>query len=345
MFTIVPVALLVIFTRSWRDAFWGAIIMGIPFAIYSITMLIIDPEAFIFDFQFTFTRLGELSLIEQIPSVLFNYYGLLENNNWILLSIIGLFLLNPMRFKLLSIIQFLFPILLLSRTTFIGGTLGFYYLSPLFPFVALGIASLIIHAIPYFINCCYESVTRMIKRNFLLGENQFSNWIITRISVWGISIGIFVIIISPFLISSLSSLFCIKEGMHTPIDSVLVNPKNAREAIIFLNKNVNSEDVVIASPAIAWMINANVADFQMSIAAEGNKTIHLPSNIPMERFIFNPKYSNARFMIIDPIWRNWAAINMPEVASMMSKVKTWELRFISGDIIVFENPKYNKSVR
>ncbi|RLD11534.1 MAG: hypothetical protein DRI56_00965 [Chloroflexota bacterium] len=76
----------------------------------------------------------------------------------------------------------------------------------------------------------------------------------------------------------------------------------------------------------------------MAIAAEGKATKHFPADIPLERFAFDPRYTQARYVVIDPVWRNWAAANMPEVEAMIADVKKWTLVFQSGEIDVYENP-------
>ena len=103
------------------------------------------------------------------------------------------------------------------------------------------------------------------------------------------------------------------------------------------NTATRPDDLVIASPALAWALDARVADFQQALIAEGVDTIHLPGNLPSDRFAYDTRYSQARFVVIDRIWRNWAAQNMVEVAEMMSEVETWELAFKAGELEVYEN--------
>jgi hypothetical protein len=96
--------------------------------------------------------------------------------------------------------------------------------------------------------------------------------------------------------------------------------------------------VVIASPGLAWSLRANVADFQMSIAFTGQRTPHLPADVPRERFAFNPDYTQARFVVVDNLWRNWAVFTVPGVPQMLERVQTWPLMFQSGEIEVYCNP-------
>jgi len=101
---------------------------------------------------------------------------------------------------------------------------------------------------------------------------------------------------------------------------------------------LSQDDLVIASPALAWAIESNAADFQQSLAFLGKKTQHFPDDIPRSRFAFNASYLNAKFVILDPIWWNWAVPNMEEVEKMVDVVTQWELVYQSGDVSVYKNP-------
>jgi hypothetical protein len=337
MFTLIPVIILTVSTRSWRDLIWSLIIIALPFAIYMTSMLLIDAEAFLFDLQFTFSRLGGIPLVAQYPVTLINYYGLLQKNIWFVFALIGLFSLGTFRFRCLSLGMLLIPIFLSGRTLSIGGYLGLYYISPFFSLIALGFAAFIIKATPFILEFSNKCIKHLFEKWELITNYKISEWLQHRIMVLGSSIALFTIVLSPILISLYGSIGELKHGYQTPIDSVLVNPQDARQATNFVNENITPNQSALASPAIAWLIEANVADFQMSVASQGKATKHFPANIPTERFDFDPVYTKAKFVIIDPIWRNWAAVNMPEVDKMLSEIETWQVVFQAGEIVVYEN--------
>ena len=97
-------------------------------------------------------------------------------------------------------------------------------------------------------------------------------------------------------------------------------------------------DVVIASPAVAWLLTAQAVDFQISIAAAGGASAYLPASIPADRLAFDPRYTQARYVIVDNLWRNWGAVNMPEAYTLMRTVETWPRVFESGELRVYRNP-------
>jgi hypothetical protein len=152
------------------------------------------------------------------------------------------------------------------------------------------------------------------------------------------SLILFLILVVPFGVSLMQTVAQVQVGFVTPIDLVLINPGDARRVARYVNENSGPDDLVIASPALAWTLDNNVADFQMAVAAQGKPTEHLPGDIPTDRFAFDARYTRAKFVVVDGIWRNWAAVNMPEVAQMLRQVEAWPLVLKEGDISVFRNP-------
>ena len=105
-------------------------------------------------------------------------------------------------------------------------------------------------------------------------------------------------------------------------------------------RRTQPNDVILSSPGIAWLLKANAADFQMSAAVKGQKTVHLPANLPLERFAFDPYYENARFIVVDNLWHNWAIWHITGVPEMMAQLESWPIVFASGDIQVYCNPVF-----
>ena len=88
------------------------------------------------------TRVNQLSLDRQVATLWQNITTLAAQDVWMIAGSIGLVLLKPPRLRWIAVAFFVIPIVLLGRTTALF-SLSFYYLIPLLPFVALGVASLI----------------------------------------------------------------------------------------------------------------------------------------------------------------------------------------------------------
>lgn len=334
MFTFTPVIVLLVLYKRWKDLFLSLSLTFLPFAVYCLVMYLSQGEAFVYDFKFTFFRLGEIPLIAQYPYVAFNYAALIFKDYWWTLAVIGLFLLSDEKLKYLSLLLFFVPVFMMARTASLPG-LGLYYLSPLFPLIAFGAADLLVQGTPY--------VIKVLKKGFELFVDQYINRNnldrIINFSIFiGVSLILFLIALSPFVITFALGAYQAQTSLQPEISPVLVDANDAKKSIDYVNRNIKEEDLVLASPAIAWAIESNAADFQMAVASKGGDTKHFPNDIPKDRFSFDPDYEKAAYIIIDPIWINWAVPNMIEVEMMVNKVQEWPLVFSSGEIDVYKNP-------
>jgi hypothetical protein len=130
-----------------------------------------------------------------------------------------------------------------------------------------------------------------------------------------------------------------RTGFATAIDPFLLAPADARQAAAYVNAHAAPDDVVIASPGLAWLLRARAADFQMAIAYAGTATPHLPADVPRDRFAFDPRLGRARFVVVDNLWRNWAVYDVPGVPALLAEAQTWPRVFAAGEISVYRRPQ------
>lgn len=329
MFSLVVPLVLVVSTRRWRDLLWSLPLLFLPFGLYVGVMLLRSPQAFWFDLRSTLSRLNQLSLMAQAKTLALNYTVLVSQDYWMALGIVGLFLLRPVRLRRLSLLLFLLPFITLGRTAALF-SLSFYYMIPLLPFVVLGMAGIIERGGPYVSRVIRSGLLSLLKGwRWRLPDNWLT--VVTNLVL-------FLLIATPFLTSVALTVNQVRERFSTHIDPFLIDPESARQAAEFVNSRTAPDDVVIASPGVAWLIQTNAADFQMSVAATGRETVLLPGDIPEDRFAFDPRYTRARFVIVDNLWRNWAVWDIAGVADMVHQVETWPLAFEVGEIEVYGNP-------
>jgi len=322
---IAPLALIIVIKRDWRHLLWSLPLVLLPFGLYAAVMLATAPRAFLFDLNFTLFRLGRLSPIDQVKTLATNYATLIFQDTWVALGLVGLFLLRPDRLRQLCLLLFLLPILILGRTTALY-SLGFYYLIPLLPFAGLGMAALLRYGVPYVWQTIHTGP---------LNKSQSLKFAAPRV---GAVLILLLFIAAPFMTSLGFTIGQVHDGFITPIDPFLLDPDHAQLAAEFINSHTEPDDVVIASPTLAWLIEANVADAQMATVVAGYPAPDLPANIPADRFAFDPHYGRARFVIVDNLWHNWAVENVPGVPDMLREVETWPLAFEAGEIKVYESP-------
>ena len=175
---VLPFFFIVLLTR-WKDLIWSLPLLGFPLIVYGTIMVLQNPNVFLYDLTFMISRLGEIPWWAQIPFVTFNTGELILSNTWFGIAIIGLFILIPPRFKYFSLLFFLLPLFSLGRTIGISG-LGLYYISPLFPFVAIGIANLVVVGAPKILTTTRQGIDQAIEKFSALFKIQVFNWMSKR---------------------------------------------------------------------------------------------------------------------------------------------------------------------
>ncbi len=336
-FTLLPTFCLVVYMRRWKDLLWSLPLIVLPDAIYFLWMAVSVPQAFWFDLQYLFSRLGSIPAAAQIPAAFLNFAALPAWDNWVLLAVVGLFLLKPARLRWLAFLFYFLPLVVLGRTVGLVGT-AYYYASPLFPFAALGVASLICAGVPIILQEFQKGLGAIFVRWQWLSSRLGGTRFLRLFNMFISTLALFLLVVGPLLFTTGSSLVQVTTTMQTSFDWALVDPLGARKVTTFVNQATITDDLVITSPNIAWLIKAHVADFQISLASRGEDTLHFPPGIPKNRFAYQADYVSAKFVIVDRLWRNWAVKMMPSVQAMLEKVQNWPLVYQDGEYSVYRNP-------
>ena len=323
MIAFAPLLLAIVAVRRWPDALRAALIMAAPPLITAAGLLLADPAAFRFDLAFTLGRLSG-PLAEQ-GATLLNNLAVLAGDGWFVAGVLGFVGLGlglagrgaPVRLGWGGLLLLVGPMLLVGRTQALY-SLSAYYTIPLLPLAALGIAGLV-----------GGGAARIMA--LLHGGRA------TRIA-WALGGLLIVLALGR---TALVDWRAVQSGFQTTIDPFLIRPEDARAAAAVINVTVAPDDVVIASPAVAWLVRARVADFQMVTAAAGEAGPHLPADLPPERWAFDPALSRARYVVVDNLWRAWGAVHLPGVRSMLATVEAeWTLVFQAEEIAVYARPGF-----
>ncbi|MBN1681513.1 MAG: glycosyltransferase family 39 protein [Anaerolineae bacterium] len=336
--TLIPPVAIIISTRRWRDLLWSLPLMALPFAIYTLIGTLLWGDDFLFDLNFLLFRVGEIPPIA-IPALIpLNFFAVFSTDPWFAPALAGLFLLQPARLRRLCLALYILALAGVARTVSLS-EIAHYYISPLTPFVAIGMAAFAWYALPVALTVCREGFETLFARWHWLPDSH--PWLRTRSLNLGTALGVFLVVISPFLMTGWTAVYRATHDFTTPVDAIITDPDDARAAAAYINANIQPDDVVITSPVIAWLIDGHVADFQMALAADGRPTKHFPDDIPARRFSFDARFSNARFVIIDNMWRNWAVLNIEDLEDIIDEIEdggSWPLVFESGDVSVYRNP-------
>jgi 4-amino-4-deoxy-L-arabinose transferase-like glycosyltransferase len=322
-----PLGLIILWRRwpqTWSDLGWAIPLALLPFALYSLIAWLNAPHAFVFDAHYTFYLVTKLSPTAQLTTLLTNIRTLFSQDRWLLLGVVGLCWLRPIRLRWLAWVIFGFVFLNLGRTVALF-SLSFYYLIPLLPWVGLGLASLILVGY-HSLSDGWQRVSPGLAKSAWLQRSL--------ILLYSSAVAI------PLMGSLQQTLVQVQHGFHTDIAPFLLDPDDTQQAAAFINAHSQADDLIIASPGLAWLLQANVADFQMSAASTGQETVHLPANIPPDRFVFNPHYRQAKYVIVDNLWRNWAVLHIAGTAAMVAEVDAWPQVWQAGEITIYCQPGF-----
>ncbi len=316
MIAFAPLLLIAIALRRWPDALRAAAIMAVPPLIYLAWMLGTAPNAFLFDLAFTLGRMSR-PLADQLPTLASNLAAL-GGDGWFVGGAAGLMMCSVGRDSLARMgrvgLGLLLGVVILVGRTAALYSLSAYYTIPLLPLLTLGLAGGVVRIV--------EWSTRPLP-----ARTRY----VPALAA-GLVIGVLLLRTAP------DDLRHVQTGFPTEIDAFLIAPADARAVAAYVNDRVQPDDVVIASPGVGWLIRADVADFQMTVAVSGEAGPNLPGNLPAGRWAFDPGLDGARFVVVDNLWRTWGAAHLPGARAMLDRVAGWPRVFQSGAIEVFANP-------
>jgi hypothetical protein len=261
-----------------------------------------------------------------------NLTMLLSTDLWFPLGMVGIFLIRPPALRVVCIALLLLPIIIIGRTVALFH-LSLYYMSPLFPLLILGVASLtwtggayvISNAMMLFQHMCYIQKMPIRVHRLLAG-------------------GMYMLLIgAPLFFINQHTLNGIYTRIQTAIDPFLVDSADAEAVIAYFKAQDTADKLILASPSIGWALevytSAHVADWQMHIAYIGYDAVHLPHDLPHERYAFIPTVDHADYVVVDNIWRNWGNVHIPQaVVLYQTVVDTWELVYRAGTLDVYARP-------
>lgn len=305
--------------RQWV---WSFVLMALPGLLYLGLLALFAPTYLMPDLALTFTRSSE-SLLVQLVYIIANYTSWFEWSPWIVIGSIGLFLIESRTWRLLSLSLCALMLINVLRT-FPPGDLNFHRFLGALPLVAVGVAQFCVSA--------YRWLVTQFQRDFAVIR-------LPPVSARFITLAL---IAAPFLWASMSDIYfvsSVQSPLATRLDYVLARkPTDALAVTDFINANAQPDDLVLASPALVWRIHAHAADFEQALAYQGEYTLNYAEGLPRERFAFDPSIDKATFIILDPIWRNWAAEVMPALKPYIVEIETWTRVLHRGDYDVYRNP-------
>lgn len=337
MVTVLIAAGLLVLIRNWRQLLWWLPLSLAPLALYLLSLALRHPQALQFDLQYLAARAAAVPWWAQLGLIVLNLGSLLLSEVWWIPAIVGLAMLRPRRLGLFMLFLLLVPLALLSRSVGVAW-LRLYSISPLFPLVALGVASLLWRGVPWLLSISRSAIDAQLLRFSWLADSSSGRWIERRLVALGSAALVFMLALTPLLISTWQLLGEVQRGFVRGDSWAYVPVAPARQAIQLVNRQLETDDLVLASPAIAWAIQGQSADFQQLLAYSGEQAIDYPANLSESRFAFAVSLDRARYAIVDRIWREWGANHLAPVERALQQIERWPLVWESNGIEVYENP-------
>lgn len=326
MAAVFPICVMAPLFRNRRDVLPGlAALLAIP-AVYLLWLWFAYGPDLIYDLSYLYGRI-QLPLRDQIGLVLANFSRQAFSEPWFVIGLSGLFLVPQRQLRGLVLVFFFTAYAFSARSVGYVG-LGRYQFLPLSPLVALGIAAFLLRS--------WDVLTGMVSARLreLKGRFALTPGTVRLLSVFlaGLVLGI------PWLYVLLQPDAALAAEQPAALQAVLLDPAEATRAAEWINSRVGPGGVVIASPGLAWLLEGRATDFQVSLAYGGFETRHFPTDIPQARFSFDPSIDHARFVVVDRVWDNWAAANVPDMAVLTAEIEDWPLAATFGEFRIYANP-------
>ncbi len=313
---------------------------GLPL-LGALGLLAATPATFLSDLAFTASRAAGGNPIIQALNVIINFQHLLILNAWVILGLVGLWLIRDARLRGLVFAALALMLIAILKVR----DLNPYFHSgvPLLPWLALGAGLAIDRAITTlyaWLNGWWDGLFARMAAS--------SRWMV-RAKRFSIALILFLTLISPLGITIAADAAGIANGLHTGIESSLANhPNDAQQAVNYILAHAHTGDVVLCSPQLAWMLDDPedasghetgilAADPLQSVAYTGEGIAFYPANLGESRFAFNPSVAHARFAIVDNLWRALAAPDQaPQLQPLLAEVQKWPAVYHVGEYTIYQ---------
>jgi hypothetical protein len=314
--------------------------LGIPLLV-ALALLAATPATFLSDLAATASRASGGNPILQGLSLIINFQRLLSLDTWVMLGFIGLWLIRDPRLR--GLIFAALALMLIAMLKIRDLNPYFHSGVPLLPWLGLGAGLAIDRAITTlytWLNGWWDALFSRIPSS-LRGLAQAKRFSVALI--------LFLALVSPLGITIATDAAGVATGLHTRIDTSLTNdPNDAQRVISYILAHAHAGDVVLCSPQLAWALDDPedasghetgilAADPLQGIAYTGQGVAFYPPNLPHSRFAFDPSVVNARFAIVDTIWRALATPDqVPQLQPILALVQSWSAVYHVGEYTIYE---------
>jgi len=324
--------------RGWLPALLA---LGVGLGLLAVDLLCcfaLAPAIFLNDLIATSGRAAGGDLLLQIVLLLANYYHFVTLDAWLLLGLVGLFLV-PKRGRgfLLGATATLGLVVLKVRD--LGASL--HTAVPLLPLLALGLGVALDLGLRSLYGWAVDWLTRLL-RHYQLDTRAWAS----RVPRLGAAVLAFVIVVSPVGLALASDAVGLASTLTTRQDATLATPPDAQTTAAFVLRNARPGDLILASPELAWLFDGPAADtgirgadLLQTVAQGGQAAAFYPAGLPPSRWAYDVSLNNARYVVVDNLLRALAtADEEPALITILHTVEKWPVALTAGQYTVYERP-------
>ncbi len=315
---------------------------GLPLLLV-MGLLLTTPATFLSDLAFTASRAAGGNLIVQALNVIINFQRLLSLDTWVLLGVVGLWLIRDARLR--GFLLAAFALLLIFTLKVRDLNPYFHSGVPLLPWLALGAGVALdrgITTLYAWLNGWWDG---------LLPRTATGPRWLRLLKRQSIALTLFLVIISPLGITIALDAAGLATRLPTNIEATLAtHPNDAQRAIDYVLSHAQPGDLVLASPQLAWALDnpedasgherdIRAADPLQTIAYSGQGAAFYPANLTPARFAFDPSLTRARYAIVDNLWQALAQPDqVPQMVPLLQEVQQqhWTPAAQFGEYHIYE---------
>lgn len=303
-----------------------AVLGLLPLGVCLAPLVFRVPAATWHDLTYTYSRAGG-GFPLQFAWFFVRLGNLVQQDGWFALGMVGLLLLPSGAGRTLTLAAVVLSLAGLLRAIDPVGQ-GSYHLIPLYPLLSIGLGAVVQRGI--------AASFAWFNEDVLGGLRMWPRWIRAVASLIS-SLGTAVLVVAPFAWMLIVDVVGLRSEMVTSLQFGRSSPWAVEGMVRALNPQLQPDDMVLASPQVAWMIPAHVIDIQQVVACEGERAHALPE-IERARFLYPCDVGSLHFVVQDDLIRSWAAQVMPEAARIVDLTSQWPLVFHVGEFSVYRNP-------
>lgn len=341
---IVFVALLAL-RRGWCESALAFVSGACVPIIGLLACLVAAPTVFTADVTDTLGRAAGGNLLLQLIELLVNYYRFLSLDVWVLLGVVGLFLIRPARARNVLLGATAVLALTVLKVRDVGTSI--HTAVPLLPLLALGAGVALDLALRTLYGWCIGWVVPLLRRNGAVPialEPPYTN--APRLARLAATALVFVVVVAPVGLALASDGAGLASSLATRQDATLATPTAATATARFIAVHARPGDLVLASSEVAWMFDAppgdpslRGADLLQTLAQAGHPASFYPTGLPRSRWAYDVSLGSARYVVVDDLLRALAKPGQVDaLAPLLQQVEHWPIAYTSGQYTVYARP-------